>query len=90
MRKQTHISIFGIVQGVFFRVSAASVARKMQLSGYARNLPNSSVEVLAEGEEEKLKRMIEWCKQGPPGAHVDHIEVEWCEATNRFQSFQIR
>lgn len=79
-----------MVQGVFFRASAAQIARKLNLSGFVRNLSNGDVEVTAEGEEEMLKKMIEWCRQGPPGARVQNIEIEWNEPTHRFINFQTR
>ena len=90
MRKKVHLVVSGIVQGVFFRASASKVAMSLKLTGFIRNLPNGAVEVFAEGEEEMLKRIIEWCRQGPPGAHVENVSIEWLEANNQFNSFQIR
>lgn len=90
MKKQVCILIFGIVQGVFFRVSAAGVARKLNLTGFIRNLPDRNVEVIIEGEEALLQKMIDWCHKGPPGSRVTHVETKWSEATSRFTQFQIR
>ena len=90
MKKQVHLLIYGRVQGVFFRASAAQIARQLKLSGFARNLPDGGVEVVAEGEEEFLKKMAGWCHKGPVGAYVERVDVEWNEATERFTSFGIR
>ena len=90
MNKQVHLVISGVVQGVLFRTSASSAARSLKLNGYVRNLSNGDVEVVAEGEESALQKMIEWCRRGPAGARVDHIEIEWKEATNRLNCFEVR
>ena len=90
MKKQVQLVISGIVQGVFFRASALAVARSLKLSGFVRNLSNGRVEVIAEGEEQALARMIEWCRKGPPGARIEEVEVTWAEATGQFQHFTIQ
>lgn len=90
VKKQIHLIISGFVQGVFFRSSASDIARSLSLSGYVRNLSNGKVELVAEGDEPSLKRLIEWCKKGPSGARVDDIKVEWKEAANQFERFAIR
>ena len=90
MRKQVRLLISGLVQGVFFRMSASHEARQLKLTGLARNLSDGSVEVLAEGEEETLNRLIDWCKKGPPGARVKQVKISWGEATDDLTSFQIR
>lgn len=90
MIKQVRLSISGFVQGVFFRASAQNIARKLQLSGYVRNLPDGSVEIAAEGEEAFLNRLVEWCRKGPPGAGVDNVSVAWKNAEQCFNGFNIR
>ena len=89
MNRRVRLLISGRVQGVFFRTSAARVARSLGLDGCVRNLPDGRVECIAEGEEEKLKRMIEWSQHGPPGARVEEVDVGWHEATREFRGFQI-
>ena len=90
MNKQVHLIISGVVQGVFFRARASSAARSLKLSGYVRNLSNGDVEVVAEGGEAALQKMIDWCRRGPAGARVDQVEIKWEEPTNQFDHFQIR
>ena len=68
--------ISGRVQGVFFRASTRDVARELGLSGYAINLPDGRVEVLARGPVESLDRLAAWLAQGPRLATVTHVEQE--------------
>jgi len=81
----------GIVQGVFFRAFVRRHARKLGLTGYVRNLPSGyEVEVVAEGDRKALEELLEYLKQGPPEARVDHVNVEWREYSGKFRSFDIR
>ena len=90
MIKQVHLIISGYVQGVLFRANAQNAARKLQLSGFVHNLPDGSVEIVAEGEEAILNRLIEWCWKGPPAARVEHVAVSWHDATHKFSGFSVR
>jgi len=87
--KRAHIIISGRVQGVFFRHNANKVANKLGLKGFVRNLPDGAVEVVAEGEETKLKELLEFCRRGPLGAHVENTEVKYEEPKNEFNTFSI-
>lgn len=70
-----HFRITGCVQGVFFRDSTRQVAQSLKLTGYARNVADGSVEVLACGATEAVERLAEWLQAGPPGARVDNVEA---------------
>jgi acylphosphatase len=86
-----HAVVHGYVQGVFFRAFVERKAAALKLTGFVRNLPSGrDVEVLAEGEKNRLERLIESLKIGPPGSRVDHIRVEWGEATGEYSDFTIR
>ena len=74
VRKRALVS--GRVQGVFFRDSARQEAERLGISGSARNLPDGRVEIVAEGDEEAVERLIEWCRSGPSYADVTDVEVE--------------
>jgi len=63
----------GRVQGVFFRASTRTQAQALGLHGYAKNLADGSVEVLACGAEDALDRLQSWLRQGPPAARVDEV-----------------
>lgn len=75
MSEQRVIHITGQVQGVNFRSSAQRLARQLGLTGYARNQPDGSVLIVAEGSAEALDEFVAWCKIGPPRATVDQVEV---------------
>ena len=64
----------GLVQGVFYRASTQEQANKYSLTGYARNLPDGSVEVLACGEVQAVAALCDWLWQGPIHARVDSVE----------------
>ncbi len=66
--------VSGRVQGVFFRASAREQAQSLGLSGYARNLSDGRVEVLACGEPERVERLREWLARGPSAAAVEGLE----------------
>ncbi len=75
--KRIEIIVFGMVQGVFFRATTRDVARKLGLKGTVRNMRDGSVEIIAEGSEERLNRLISFAKQGPSSAKVYDIQVKW-------------
>ena len=66
--------VSGKVQGVFFRASTREQALKLGLRGYAKNLPDGRVEVLAEGDERALDALERWLCVGPPMAKVETVE----------------
>jgi len=77
------------VQGVFFRRGIADLARQMGVTGWVRNLPDSSVEVVCEGDKDKLERFIQFCHVGPSGARVRSVEVDWLDFKGDFRGFKI-
>lgn len=90
MVKRVKIKVFGEVQGVFFRYSAKEKANQLGLKGWVENAKDGTVEIMAEGKEENLKKYIDWCYLGPPMAKVEKIEMEWQEATGEFKTFEIK
>ena len=71
-----HIRIRGLVHGVSFRSSMAQLASDLGVRGWVRNLPDGTVEAFLEGDERRVRRVIDWAKFGPPRARVDKLEVE--------------
>lgn len=67
--------ISGRVQGVFFRGSTAQQAARLELAGFARNLDDGRVEVVALGERSAVESLEIWLATGPPIARVDDIQV---------------
>lgn len=87
--KQYRITIKGEVQGVFFRAFAQKEAERLRLKGYVKNDEEGNVVVVAQGFEEKLKELIEKCKQGPKGAKVEKVEVKE-EDVDSYTHFEIK
>lgn len=76
---RNRIQVFGKVQGVFFRASAKMQAEELGLVGWVRNEPEGSVLIEAEGPEDKVLEMIDWCKEGPTFSRVDRLDIEAIE-----------
>ena len=66
--------VSGKVQGVFFRASARDRAQALGLRGFAKNLPDGHVEVLAAGDDAAIDELAAWLREGPPMARVDDLE----------------
>jgi len=91
MRKvRAYILVEGRVQGVFFRATARDVANELGIGGWVRNRWDGKVEITVEGEEKVVKKMVDWCYQGPPGAVVTQVKVEWQPYQGEFNRFSIR
>ncbi len=76
MNTRIHAIVSGTVQGVFYRASTQNEAKKLNLTGFVRNLPDGTVELEAQGDSEVLDRLLEWCRQGPPDSEVTRITSE--------------
>jgi acylphosphatase len=87
---RVELRIQGHVQGVFYRASAHRQARVLGLCGYAENLDDGSVGVVAEGEESAIEKFIAWCRIGPPSARVSRIDVTRAPPTGEFTDFEVR
>lgn len=86
---RAHVIISGRVQGVFFRAHARDFASKFGVSGWVKNRPDGKVEALLEGNGEDVKAVIDWCNDGPPGASVAGVDVEWEDHKAEFKGFEI-
>ena len=82
--------VAGRVQGVFFRSNTATQARRLDLSGWAINLPDGRVEVLVRGPERAVHEIGNWLRQGEPPAQVDDLEtiVEDPDQFNELTAFR--
>lgn len=89
-KSRVQMIIRGRVQGVYYRASAANEARRLGLTGWVMNRRNGAVEIVAEGPPAQLEELIAWCRQGPPGARVDHIDLERQDFCAEFADFRIR
>jgi acylphosphatase len=88
--KRWQLLISGRVQGVYYRASTEQKASSLGLTGFARNLPDGRVEVVAEGPEDRLNQLKTWCADGPPEARVDSVDIVPESPTGEFSSFSVR
>jgi acylphosphatase len=82
--------ISGRVQGVGFRWFAQTTAAREGIHGWVRNLPDGRVEAAAEGEAEAIERFEQALRYGPPGARVEHLEIEHTAPERRHPGFTVR
>lgn len=83
-----HIVARGRVQGVGYRAACEGQAIRLGLGGWVRNRSDGSVEVMAYGPPERLERLREWMRSGPPAARVDDLEV--APGKGKFADFEMR
>jgi acylphosphatase len=89
VKVRARVLVEGEVQGVGFRWSAQSVARRLELAGCVRNLADGRVEAIIEGERDKVENMVSWCNKGPMGAYVTNVKVEWQLYKGEYKEFEI-
>ncbi len=85
---RAHLYVSGMVQGVGYRYFAIRRASAYGLKGFAKNLVDGRVEIVAEGERGFLDEFMKDLRRGPISAHVTDIRVEWDKATFEFDGFQ--
>jgi len=87
--KSIKILVSGKVQGVFFRDSTRRKAMDIGLTGYAKNLPNGDVEVVAQGNEDKINELVGFIKNNPGHSKVENIKISG-KIIENFKMFEIR
>ncbi len=83
-------TVFGKVQAVWFRDSARQEAAKLNVVGWIKNMPDGTVYLEAEGEDENLKLLEKWLNVGSHYSRVDKVEIEWIEPTGLYSTFEMR
>lgn len=81
--------VTGRVQGVSFRASTASEARRLGLVGWVKNRADGSVELEAQGDDARVGELVAWCAHGPPAARVVHVAVDELPPTTGEQKFAV-
>ena len=87
------LTITGRVQGVAYRMNAREQARSLGLRGWVANTDDGAVRLLASGDSDAVDRLVQWCRQGPPAARVEHVnqgEAAADELSSLPQGFEIR
>jgi len=87
---RTTVIVRGRVQGVAFRHHTTRAATQHQVTGWVTNLFDGSVQACFEGEEERVRAMVQWCRRGPDLARVDELIEERGEYTGEFAGFSVR
>lgn len=88
-KARARVVVAGRVQGVFFRYSAQELANRLKVLGWVKNRWDGKVEAVFEGERNVVKQMIEWCHKGPPGAHVQSVDMHWEDYVGEYDQFSI-
>jgi acylphosphatase len=86
---RVRLIIEGRVHGVFFRESTRKQAVRIGVYGWVRNRPEGTVEVVAEGQEEMVRKLVEWCHQGPPAARVTRVRETQELFEGEFSDFDV-
>ncbi len=89
-KTRCYVLVSGRVQGVFFRQNTLEKAKALDLKGWVRNTDDGKVEAVFEGEKEKIEKILEWMRKGPPFARVDGLEIKWEDYKGEFEDFKIR
>ena len=90
MTKRVRIIVSGKVQGVFFRASTQKKAEQLRIVGFAKNLPDGRVEIVADGEHSSIEQLIAWSHTGPPMARVKNVILTETQNSEFFDYFEIR
>jgi acylphosphatase len=87
--KRVHLFVKGKVQGVYFRQGMMETAEKNNVFGWVRNLPDTQVEAVLEGNDSNVDAVIEWAHFGSAGAVVDELKVSEENYVGEFSKFEI-
>lgn len=81
--------VSGRVQGVSYRASTVDEARRLGLVGWVRNKADGTVELEAEGPDDKVAALLTWCNDGPPAARVERVATEEITPTGAERAFTV-
>lgn len=87
--KRIRLVIEGRVQGVWFRDSTRTEAQRLGVTGWVRNRRDGTVEVLAEGPEDRVNQLVRWCHEGPSHARVSRVHERSEPYQGEFSTFDI-
>lgn len=91
MVEKAVIIVSGTVQGVGFRYNVVNYAKRIELTGYAKNLMDGNVEVFAEGSKESIIDLFKFIKNSPGSSSVRETNIDWKEPANRdYYEFKIK
>ncbi len=82
--------VTGRVQGVSFRAATASEARRLCVVGWVRNRSDGTVELEAQGADDRVAALLAWCGHGPPAARVDRLDSDELAVVDGETGFAVR
>ena len=88
--QEIHVIVSGVVQGVSYRYYVQDAATELSVTGWVQNLPDGTVEVLAQADGDTLKEFIEYLHEGSLHAKVEGVAAEWRTPKREFDDFTIR
>ena len=86
---RVHVFYSGRVQGVGFRYEAESVAHRLGLKGWVKNLQDGRVELLCEGSREQIEQILSEIQEGTLGRHIKKVDCVWEAPTNEYKDFSV-
>jgi acylphosphatase len=86
--KHLNLTVYGKVQGVFFRAATKAVADQLKIKGFVKNQSDGTVYIEAEGDDFSLESFTEWCHEGPENAIVEKVDITEGETKN-YRNFEI-
>ena len=84
---RAHLFYSGRVQGVGFRHEAESLAHRVGVVGWVKNLPDGRVEVVCEGTQEKITELLSALQEGSLGRFIKKVDCAWEKPTNQYDDF---
>ena len=88
--KAVRARVYGRVQNVFYRANAQAEGERLGLRGWVMNVADGSVALHAQGSDEAVDAILEWCAVGPPAARVQRVEVCDAEPDESLVGFEVR
>ena len=89
VKQRVHILVTGKVQGVFFRQATKVIAIKNNVTGWVKNLEDTKVEILLEGDAQNVNSLVDWCHNGPANSRVDEIKIAQQDFLGQYSNFQV-
>jgi acylphosphatase len=86
---RVRLIVEGRVQGVWFRESTRREAERLGIHGWVRNRREGTVEVVAEGPEDSVRKLVAWCHHGPPSARVTGLHETLEAFQGEFSGFDV-
>lgn len=83
------IKVYGRVQGIFFRKSVKELADKIGIKGSVRNCADGSVEIIAQGNEDKIKKLYSWIKSNPGFSKIERVTIDNLNENENYKDFII-